>query len=292
MGGSVKAAAPDPRLIEAQIESLGQQNMIGNRTLENAKDLAGVQRETLKFGLESNKQAYEQTQQDREYALGKRGQYDEALGGILNENDRFDEAVRRQELGQQAKADISSQFGEAQGQMQRGLQRSGVDPRSGKAVMAMQEGELAEAAARSRAGFMVADAAKKEGLDLRGQSVALLAGAPAQAASLTPSGASYGVAGLDVVNRAGMGMNAGYNQAASAAAQYGGMAGDMWSSQNKLHMQSQNDNRARTSEMVGTVAGMAAAGVGAKYGKEIRGFMGGGNKGFVPSPTSGGIWGG
>jgi hypothetical protein len=260
MGGSVSAPAPDPALMEAQVQSLQSQTDIGRRTLANAEQMMPVQREQMQFGLDAGKKAYEQTQDDRKYALEKRGQYDTALDAVLSESEKFDEANRRQELMQQAQADISSQFSAAQEQQQRGLDRAGVAPGSGKALMLGQQGELAEAAARSRAGLMVSEAAKKEGLQLRGQNVALLSGAPAAAASLSPTGASLGAMGLDVANTGLAGMNAGLGEADKAVAAYGKSAGDQWNSANALYTKAQDTNAHSNAEITGSALGLAAMG--------------------------------
>lgn len=257
MGGSVSAPAPDPALMQAQIGSLETQADIGRRTLANADELAPIQREQMRFGLDAGRKAYEQTQQDREYALGKRGQYDQAVDAVLSESDKFDEATRRQELMQQAQADISQQFSAGQDQLTRGLNRAGVAPGSGKALMLQQQGELAEAAARSRAGLMVSEAAKKEGLQLRGNNVAMLSGAPAAAASLAPSGANLGVMGLDTANLGAKGINAGLGSAADAVGAYGKSAGDQWSAANKLYLGADAANEAQKGEIAGSAIGLA-----------------------------------
>ncbi len=194
----------------------------------------------MQFGLDASRKAYEQTQADRQYALDKRGQYDQAVGAVMSESAKFDEATRRQELMQDAKADISREFSAAQEQQSaRPVERAENMPGSGRACSAGQQAELAEAAAKSRAGLMVSEAAKKEGLQLRGSNVAMLAGYPAQAASLTPTGANLGVMGLDIANTAGAGMNEMFTGAGKAAADYGKTAADMWSGQNKLYTDSE-----------------------------------------------------
>ena len=259
MGGSVSAPAPDPALAEARIESLKTQGELGRRQLAAAEQLQPIQMEQMKFGLDASKQAYEQTQADREYALGKRGQYDKAVDAITNESDKFDEATRRQELMQQAKADISEQFSAAQEQQGRGLARAGVMPGSGKALLMQQQGELAEAAAKSRAGLMVSEAAKKEGLQLKGQTAQMLSGYPAAAASLTPAGVNLGVMGLDVANRAGEGINAGFGASNKAVSDYGTQAGNMWSNQNDLYTKAQTVNNASKNEMIGSGVGLAGS---------------------------------
>jgi len=257
MGGSVKATAPDPRLVEAQIESLGTQKELGERSFKLAEEFQPLQKEQMQFGLDANKAAYGQTQADREYALGKRGQYDKAVGAILSESDKFDEATRRQELMQQAKADISTQFSSAQDQLGRGLAARGVAPGSGKSILMAQQGELAEAAAKSRAGLLVSEAAKKEGLQLRNSNVGMLSGAPAAAASLAPSGANFGVMGLDAVNSGVAGMQGSLGAAAGAASEYGGAAANQWSNANRLSQSASTFNANANNELIGTAASMA-----------------------------------
>jgi hypothetical protein len=272
MGGSVKAPAPDPALAEANIESLRTQADIGRRSLANAESLQPTQLAQMQFGLDAAKQGYEQTQADRTYALGKRDLYDKAVGGVISDADKFDEAVRRNELMSEAKADISEQYSTAQDQMNRGLQRAGVMPSSGKALLMQQSGELAEAAAKSRASVAVSEAAKKEGLQLKGQVASMLSGAPAQAASLTPTGVNLGVMGLDTTNTAAGGMNAGFGAADSAVASYGKMAGDQYSAQNKLYYDAEAANDKRNSEVYG--AGLGLAGMGAYKGYKNYGISG------------------
>jgi hypothetical protein len=260
MGGSVKATPPDPALAEAQIKSLNSQAHLGERAMANAEAMAPTQMAQMQFGLDAARTGYEQTQADREYALGRRGQYDTAVDAVLKDSDKFDESVRRQELMAQAKADISTQFSGAQDQMTRGLNRAGVAPGSGKALLMQQSGELAEAAAKSRAGLMVTEAAKKEGLQLRGSNVEMLKGAPAAAASLTPAAANLGVMGLDTANTALTGMNQGFGEAGKQVGAYGQMAGDMWSNQNRLYTAAEAANDKSRSEMYGAATGLALGG--------------------------------
>ncbi len=265
MGGSVSAPAPDPALAEANIQSLNTQAELGRRQLAQSDQMAPLQREQMQFGLDASKRAYEQTQADREYALGKRDLYDKAVQGVVDEGNKFDEAVRRQELMQSAKADISREYSAAGDQVTRGLNRAGVTPGSGKALLAQQGVELAEAAAKSRAGLMVSEAAKKEGLQLKGQTAAMLAGYPAAAASLTPQGANLGVMGLDVANTGAGGMSQGLLDASRAAGEYGKNAGETYANQSKLYNQANDFNTKQTGEMYGT--GITALGGAAYKGK-------------------------
>ena len=68
-GKGQSAPAPDPRLIEAQIRSMGiQDDMIG-RIVASAEAMQPLQEEQMRFGLDANRTAFEQSQADRNYAL-------------------------------------------------------------------------------------------------------------------------------------------------------------------------------------------------------------------------------
>lgn len=261
MGGSVSAPAPDPRLEEAQIGSMRSQMDTGRKTAALAEELRPVQMEQMRFGLDASKTAYEQTQQDRQYALTKRDAYDKALGGVLNETERFDEAARRNELGQQAAADVSKAYSEAGEQGRRASQRSGVNPQSGKAIMADQAMELNEARARAEAGRMVGEAARQEGLNVKKGAVGLLQGYPAMAAQLSPTSARLGWGGVDVANAGASGMMSGATTASQLAGAAGANAADMYKTQSGIWSQAQKASAENQDEIYG-----AAAGAASRYG--------------------------
>jgi hypothetical protein len=273
MGKSTTATPPDPRLAEAQIESLNTQGQVGRQMLTNAREMAPIQREQLQLGLDANRTAYDQSQADREYALGKRSQYDAALAPMLNEAEKFDEASRRQELMQQAQADISMQYSAAQDQQGRAMAARGVDPGSGKALMMSQQGELAEAAARSKAALMVSEAAKQEGLQLRGGAIDALKGFPAQASSLTPVGSALGLGGLDVANTGLSGMQGGLGAVGKAAGAAGENATGMYSAQSKIAAATDAASDKENRELIGSGLGLATMGAAKGY-RDYKGSKG------------------
>lgn len=279
-GGGVKQAAPDPQLVAAQTESIRSQMGIAQKQQALAEQMQPTQMEQLKFGIDASRQTYEQTQQDRQYALAKRDQYDKALGGLLNETEKFDEASRRLELGQQAAADVSRAFSGAGEQQRRGMSRMGVNPLSGKALMADQGVELEEARARAEASRMVSAAAREEGINLKKGAVSMLQGYPGMASQLSPVSARLGWGGVDVANAGVSGLSSGNMTSSDLAGAYGENAGTMYKAQSGLWSQAQSGNAARQGELLGTVAGAAT-----RYGASKMGSFGGGSGKFVPGTT-------
>jgi hypothetical protein len=261
MGGTVSAQAPDPRLEAAQIESMRGQLDIGRKSAALAEEMRPAQMEQMRFGLDASKTAYEQTQQDRQYALAKRDAYDKALGGVLNETEKFDEAARRNELGQQAAADVSKAYSQAGEQGRRAMTRGSFNPISGKAIMADQAVELDEARARAEASRMVGEAAKQEGLNLKKGAVGMLAGYPAMASQLSPTSARLGWGALDAANSGVGGMMAGYTTGSNLMGAAGENASGMYKTQADLWSQAQRANENTKQEIYG-----AAAGAASRYG--------------------------
>ena len=271
MGGKVSTTPVNPELERAQIASMRSQQAIGEKQMALAEEMQPMQREQLRFGIDATKTAYEQTQQDRQYALAKRDQYDKALGGVLNEAEKFDEASRRLELGQQAAADVSKAFSGAGEQQRRSLNRMGTNPLSGKALMADQGVELDEARARAEAKRVVNEAARQEGMGLKKAAVGMLSGYPAMASQLSPTSARLGWGGVDAANAGVSGMGQGYGTASDLAGAYGRNASDMYGAQSKLWSQSQTATAENRGELMGTIAGAAS-----RYGASK---MGGGTEG-------------
>ena len=66
-GGS--APPPDPRLIAAQLESMGVQNSAIQQVIRNSNDLAPMQRQQLQDSITRGTALYGQSQDDRVYGL-------------------------------------------------------------------------------------------------------------------------------------------------------------------------------------------------------------------------------
>ena len=261
-GGS-SAPPPDPRLVKAQIKSLGVQDAAVEKVMalsdmmqpyqmeqlifgvEQQKRLAPLQEEQLQLGLRSANTAYEQSQQDREWALKKRGQLDRAQADLIEDAASFNEEDRRDALYGQSAADITQAFDGAEGQAMRSMTRMGVNPNDGKMAAMVQQNNLQEALAKASAGRAASDAARAEGMQLKSNAANMLSGYPSMGMQASSAGAGFGGMGLTVANNglagagsamnfvnAGLqGMGAGYGQASQMAGQMGSNATSMFNAQ-------------------------------------------------------------
>lgn len=259
---SSNAPAPDPRLVDAQIESMGVQNAAIQQMLSNTESLAPLQRQQLQFGLDAARTAYDQGQQDRQYALDMRGRYTSAIEPILQDARSFNQSDRETQLRGMVSADVSQAFDAARGQQTRELTRLGINPNSGRFASFNNQMGSDEALAKVMANRKVAEAARAEGLNLRANAANLLSGFPAQAAGLGASGAGLGLSGLNTVNAGLTGLNSGYGAASTAANQWGNNATSMWNAQ--ANYKSQQDQIAASSDPFSTILG-AAAGIGTRW---------------------------
>ena len=62
---SSSAPAPDPRLVEAQIRSMGIQDDVIQRVMQQSEEIMPLQREQMQFGLDASRKAFDQAQADR-----------------------------------------------------------------------------------------------------------------------------------------------------------------------------------------------------------------------------------
>lgn len=202
MGSKSSAPPPNPQLTQVQIESLHAQQQIAAQQLAAQQQIQPLQMEALRFGLDSQRTAFEQSQADRQYALAKRDQLDTAMQPLLDKANNFSEVDRRAELKAETDKAITNAFGDVANQQTRTLGRSGfsTDPMQTQAIT--QQSKMAEATARAGAGRAVSAQAKNEGIQAKTDAVNMLAGYPAQATGLANTGATIG-AGL------GTGVNAG-----------------------------------------------------------------------------------
>ncbi len=261
-GKGSDAPSPDPALIAAQIRSMGIQDTAIEGVMRNAADMAPLQRQQLQFGLDSAKTAYDQSQEDRAWMLDRRGGLSTQQDRMTSEADSFNTEGRQDELAGQATADVGIAFDNARQQQQRGLERSGVNPSSGKALVLAQQGSLAEAKAKAGAYTKTREAARLEGYALTDRATNALAGYPAMGMSATGSGAGFGASGLTQANNGLAGMNSGLSTAGTMAGQMGSNATGMYGAQ--ASYKNSQDQIASSNDPFNTVLG-AAAGVGMSY---------------------------
>lgn len=260
-GGS-SAPPPDPELIKAQIKSMGIQDDVIQRMMANSEALQPLQREQMQFGLDTSRAAYQQSQEDREWALGKRAQLDSAQRTMLDDASAFNESDRRAKMFGEATADITQAFDNAEAQGLRTMTRMGVNPNDGKMASMVNQNNMAEALAKAQAGRKVSDAARAEGLQLKSNVVNMLSGYPTMGMQNTSAGAGFGANGLNIANAGLAGMNSGYGMAAGVAGQMGQSATSMFNAQ--ANYKNSQDQIAASSDPFAALLG-AGAQMGAAY---------------------------
>ncbi len=297
-GKGSSAPPPDPELVKAHIKSLGIQDKAIEEVLANAKmmqpyqirqiekgielqdRLAPIQEEQLRFGLKSANTAYEQAQEDRQWALQKRGQLDRAQGALLDEAETFDEGQRRDKLFGQAVGDITQAFDQSEAQGLRSMARMGVNPNDGKMAAMVNQNNLQEALAKTAAGSKASESARAEGLQLKSNAANMLSGYPSMGMQASSNGAGFGGMGLTIANNglagagnamnfmnAGLaGMNSGFGAVGQMAGQMGSSATNMFGAQ--ANYKNSQDQIAASSDpfaaLLGAGATLGAAWIGKK----------------------------
>lgn len=251
----------DPRLIDAQIKSLGIQDQAIERMLKMSEDMAPQQRQMMQDTIDRSAVLWGQSQEDREFALGKRAQLSGIQNAIAQEAATFSTEDRRAQLAGQASADIAQTFDQARGQLARERGRMGINPNDGRALamqgqMATQEA-LAQATGRNLAGQQ----ATQERRQLFDRANNTLAGYPAMTAQSVGMGSGVAGQGMAALN-AGMADLTRPSQAvAGMAGNMGAQAGNMWGQQNAAYQNAQNADAAATGSAGAAVGSVAMAAI-------------------------------
>lgn len=259
LGGS-GAPAPDPRLVEAQIRSMGFQDDAIQEMVSNARRLAPVQQEQMQFGLDTSRTAWDQSQADRSYSLERRGELTTLQDRMIGDANSFNAEAKGEQYAAQATADVGMQAEMARQAQTRGLQRMGVNPSSGKMLTMQSQMGLSEAAAKAGASNKVREAARLEGYGLTDRASNALSGYPAMGMATTGSGAGFGANGLNIANQGLAGANSGWGAAATGAGAMGANATGMFNAQ--ANFKTAQDGI--QGEMMGSILG-AGAQLGAAF---------------------------
>lgn len=246
--------APDPRLVEAQIKSMGIQDEAIQAVIDNAKSMQPIQREQMQFGLDSAKTAFTQSQEDREFALGRRAELAGLQDRLVSDVKNFNEKQRADQFAVQATADVAQAFEAQRSQQTRQMTRMGVNPASGKFAAMANQMSVQEALGKANAANTARRTARQEGYALTDRATNALAGYPAMGERTTGAGAQYGGMGLTLANTGLAGMNAGFGQAGQMAGQMGQNATQMYGAQATAYNQAQ----ANSGEMWGSILGAGA----------------------------------
>lgn len=258
MGKSSSAPPPDPRLLEAQLRSMGIQENATNQILQMAREMQPLQREQMEFGLSSARKAFEQSQADRTYSLERRGHLTRMQDRVIADADGFNEGTRGDALVNRGMADVSSAAAMARRGIMQELGRRGVNPNSGRMEAMQSNMAVGEAAARAGAGAQGRAQARSEGLALTDRATNALQGYPGMGMQTTASGATFGTLGQQVAANGQNIMMSPYGQAAGIAGQMGNNATGMYQAQANYRNQSeQNANNSNNSfwGAIGSVTG-------------------------------------
>lgn len=261
-GGS-SAPAPDPRLVEAQIKSMGIQDNAIQKILAQSDEMAPLQKEQTQFALDAQKQAFQQSQDDRDYALGRRMALTGLQDKMITDARTFDTEAKREELAGQAAADVSSAYESSKRTQNAEMARMGINPADGKFGSVSNALAAGAALATAQGKNAARTSARAEGRALTDRASNALAGFPAMSMQATGQGAGFGTTAQMVANTGLAGLNSGYGQAAGVAGQMGGNAASMYGAMGSY--KNGQDQIAASSNPINTILG-AASGVGTGYG--------------------------
>jgi hypothetical protein len=263
-GGS-SAPPPDPRLVEAQIKSMGLQDQAIQKMMEQSDELAPLQKEQMQFGLDTSRTAYDQSQADREWTLDRRGKLTGVQDTFLKDAADFNEGDRGEQLAGMAMEDVTNAYGTAQGMTDRALSARGISASSGAAMDAINGNGVSMALARASAANKVREAARMERYSLNDRAANALSGYPAMGMSATGAGAGYGSSGLGMTNSALSGLNSGWNSAGGMAGQLGSNATGMYNAQASYQI-GMDKNAQSESDPFGAMLGKGLGALATSYG--------------------------
>lgn len=224
MGKSSDAAAPDPRLAEAQIRSMGVQETALKQIMDTSSELMPIQKETMQFGLDAARTGYQQSQEDRQYAIERRDKLTGLQDSMIDQAQQFNTGDRAKELAGKAIAGVNQQFDAAGDIASRNLTRAGVNPADGKYADMTKQLTIARALGSASAGTAARGQARAEGIALNDRAANVLAGYPAMGMSATGQGSQIGAGGVNIVNSGAAGMQSGATSASQLANSWGSNA--------------------------------------------------------------------
>lgn len=255
-GKGSDAPPPDPRLVEAQIRSMGFQDEAIQQIMVHAREFAPIQKEQMQFGLDTARTAWDQSQADRRYSLERRGELTSLQDRMIGDANSFNAEAKGEQYAAQATADVGMQAEMARRAQTRGLQRMGVNPNSGKMLAMQSQMGLSEAAAKAGASNKVREAARLEGYGLTDRASNALSGYPAMGMATTGSGAGFGANGLNLANQGLAGVNSGWGAAATGAGAMGSNATGMFNAQAQYKLAA--DKQAADNDPFASILGAGA----------------------------------
>ncbi|MEF9946788.1 MAG: hypothetical protein RR800_00345 [Comamonas sp.] len=258
-GGDGGTPPPDPQLIDAQVRNLGIQGEMIQQIIANAKEMAPLQTEQTQFALDASKTAWQQSQQDRDYALERRGQLTNLQNQLVSDAEAFNTDAKAEELAGKASADVSQAFESARRTQSAEMSRMGVNPADGKFGASSDMMAAGEALATASGKNNARTQAREEGRRLTQVAAGVMAGYPGMGQQTTAATAQFGAASQAIANNGLAGLNGGLAQAGQMANQGASTAGNIWGQQAGAYGQAQASEGAATGQLVG--AGLSAAAI-------------------------------
>lgn len=244
--------APDPRLIEANIQALNRQGVQLDRIVGLSEAMLPLQQEQMRRGLAASSAAEERAAEQYRLALPMQERLRGLQTGMAREAEQFNLPQRTAELRGLAMADVQQQVAGAFEQAGRAGGRMGLSPER-------MAGSIADTALR-QAQMQVAAAggarsqAQAEQRGLTDRAVNALAGYPAQVTGAIGQTAQFGQGGLGITNTALGGMTGGFGGAAQGYGQQAGGYNQAYGTQGNLYLQDQT----RTDQFWGSIIGAGA----------------------------------
>lgn len=253
------APPPDPRLIDAQIKSLGIQDQAIERMLKMAEDMAPQQRQMMQDTIDRSSVLWGQSQEDRQFALQKRAQLSGIQNSIAQESATFNTEDRRAQLAGQAGADISQTFGMAREQMARDAGRMGINPNDGRSHAMRQQMAAQEALAQATGRNLAGQQATQERRMLQDRANNALAGYPSMTAGSVGVGSGVAGQGMAALNAGQADLMRPSQAIAGMAGNMGTQAGNMWGQQNAAYQADQNADANAFGTAGSTIGSLAMA---------------------------------
>jgi hypothetical protein len=257
---SSSAPPPDPRLVEAQLRSMGIQDDAITQIMANANEMLPLQKAQTQFALDTAKQAVTDSQADRSWMLTRRNLLSGVQDQLVSDATGFNAKQRSDQLAAEAGADAQAAISQAQDQTARMQARRGVSPFTQRAND--PRASLGAAALLAGSKNMARRSARQEGYALTDRASNALAGYPAMGMAATGAGAGFAANGVNIANAGAGGMNAGFGMASDVAARMGANATGMFNAQ--AQFKSSQDQIAASSNPLNTILG-AVAGVGTSW---------------------------
>lgn len=225
---------PDPRLVEAQIRSMGYQDDAVQRVVALMEqqqaannELMPLQKESLQFSLDANRKAFDQTQSDRSWLLGRREALTDMQDSMIAEAKAFDTPAEEARRAAAAETQVGQALANEREASARALATMGVTPDAGRTAGMMRKTGIEAARLGVAAANDARLQARNEGRALVDRASSSLAGYPSAAMAATGAGAGIGSNQVATANQGAGGINAGYGAMTGAAQAAGGIAGSM-----------------------------------------------------------------